>query len=147
MLGAKVVVMAAQCDGPPAAMSLQDGPDSEAALPPKTLRDIHNGGISNAAVAKAIEKDCGVKAAEARNVLKSLAKIGMEEIIRIGCFKLDKFARLKVGLGRKSKRKEFYSDWLKARPRGQVVKAAVNRALQRGLQNKSFRCSCAVVLG
>ena len=43
MLGAKAVVMAAhaagrdaavaaQCDGPPAAMALQDGPDSEAAF-------------------------------------------------------------------------------------------------------------------
>ena len=122
MLGAKVVVMAAhaagrdaavaaQCDGPPAAMALQDGPDSEVPLPPKTLRDIYNGGISNAAVAKAIEKDCGVKAAVARKVLNSLAETGMKEITRIGRFKLDKLARLKVVLGAEFKWKEFCSEW------------------------------------
>ena len=160
MLGAKAVVMAAhaagrdaavaaQCDGPPAAMALQDGPDSEVPLPPKTLRDIYNGGISNAAVAKAIEKDCGVKAAEARKVLNSLAKVGMKEITRIGCFKLDKLARLKVALGRKSEEKNYVVNgkWihLKARPREQVVKAWANRALQRSVKNKSLRRSCAVV--
>ena len=160
MLGAKVVVMAAhaagrdaavaaQCDGPPAAMALQDGPDSEAALPPKTLRDIYNGGISNAAVAKAIEKDCGVKAAVARKVLNSLAKVGMREMIRIGCFRLDKLARFKVALGRKSEEKNYVVNgkWihLKARPREQVVKAWANRALQRSVKNPSLRRSCAVV--
>ena len=148
MLGAKVVVMAAhaagrdaamaaQCDGPPAAMALQDGPDSEVPLPPKTLRDIYNGGISNAAVAKAIEKDCGVKAAVARKVLNSLAKVGMREMIRIGCFRLDKLARFKVALGRKSEEKNYVVNgkWihLKARPRGQVVKAWAHRALQRSV--------------
>ena len=160
MLGTKAVVMAAhaagrdaavaaQCDGPPAAMALQDGPDSEVPLPPKTLRDIYNGGISNAAVAKAIEKDCGVKAAVARKVLNSLAKVGMREMIRIGCFRLDKLARFKVALGRKSEEKNYVVNgkWihLKARPREQVVKAWANRALQRSVKNPSLRRSCAVV--
>ena len=65
--GQKAVV-AAQDDGPPAAMAFQDGNDSEVPLiavgsvhwsgllPPKTLHDIYNGGISNAAVVKAIWK-------------------------------------------------------------------------------------------
>ena len=160
MLGAKAVVMAAhaagrdaavaaQCDGPPAAMVLQDGPDSEVALPPKTLRDIQNGGISNAAVAKAIEKDCGVKAADARKVLKSLAKIGMKEITRIGRFKLDKLARLKVctreALGEKNYIGHGKEIHLKARPRRQVVTAFAAHALQRSVKNKSLRRSCAVV--
>ena len=158
--GQKAVV-AAQDDGPPAAMAFQDGNDSEVPLiavgsvhwsrllPPKTLRDIYNGGISNAAVAKAIEKDCGVKATDVRKVLNSLAKIGMKELIRIGCFKLGKLARLKVALGRNSNERNFVvngkSIHLKARPRGQVVKASVNRALQRRVKDKSLRRSCAVV--
>ena len=33
----------------------------------------------------------------------------------------------------------------KARPRGEVVKAFVNRALQRKVKDKSLRRSCAVV--
>ena len=143
------VAVAAQDDGPPAAMALQDGPDSEAALPPKILRDIHNGGISNAAVAKAIEKACGVKAAEARKVLNSLAKIGMKEITRIGRFKLDKLARLKVctreALGEKNYIGHGKEIHLKARPRRQVVTAFAARALQRSVKNKSLRRSCAVV--
>ena len=46
-----------------------------------------------------------------RKVLNSLAKVGMREMIRIGCFRLDKLARFKVALGRKSEERNFYSEW------------------------------------
>ena len=82
--------VAAQDDGPKAAVAAQDdGPETVVFFPPKQKRS-----MSRVALAKEIEKDCGVKKAAVCKVLDSLAVIGLREVKSYGAFTVPKLAHM-----------------------------------------------------
>ena len=136
--------VAAQDDGPKAAVAAQDdGPEAAVALPLKKTTSI---GIL--AIAKAIEKYCGVTKADVRKVLDSLAVIGIREVESYGVFTVPKLANFRVHCV-KAKPGRFYTKsgkkyYLKARPAGKRVRAFPALALKRSFGGNNFGIARAI---
>ena len=145
--------VAAQDDGPKAAVAAQDdGPEAAVALPPKGLAEKGMAAddvrlstrwkipMSKAAIAKAIERDCGVKETDVRKMLDSLAVIGLREVKRIGKFNVPELALLKVHkiAARKDRffKKAGKEIRFKARPAREQVKAFAAAEIKDGFGNK-----------
>ena len=136
--------VAAQDDGPKAAVAAQDdGPEAAVALPPKKKRS-----MGMLAIAKAIEKDCGVTKADVRKVLHSLAVVGIREEKSYGVFTVPKLANFRVCCV-KARPGRFYTKggkkyYLKARPAGQQVRAFPAFALKRRFGGNNFGIAQAI---